>query len=359
MGIRNKKLSILLIMFSPISFWNFTDLTPPQPGLTYGRWVGTRQAGTNQRAVWSDDGITWNIATTPNSYIYQGVDFSPELGLYVAVASDAQTNNIMTSTNSVTWTARSKANTAPLISITWCSAWNQFIAVGGNPMEFFISSDGISWTASSFNIPNQNIFFNHKGNFVETPSGYIWAVATSDPSTNNCRIVYSTDGVNFASASVANMAVPRNMRYNPTDDRWIIVNSSNTNIAISSTISTGWTTYAEALAGGSRFGLETSDDLYVITNTYNTTTTAATKYSSTGLSGTWTASTFPSTNHQPVSISYSPTLNQWVTQNWPTTTFYTSNDAITWTARTGSLNTVIFTFGDGVRTTAYKQGADK
>lgn len=350
--------------------WIYT--VPPTPALTYGRWVGIRNSGTLQRAAWSNDGITWATASTPNSYSYQSVDFSPELGLYVAVASDAQTNNIMSSTNGVAWTARTKPTNSALFAVKWCAAWNKFLAT--STANIFSSSDGINWATAFTHSGGAAFAGAGKSTFADTPTGWVFATFTRPAPVNApSQICYSTDGTTFATYSVAQSGLSfryaTQIAYLKSQNRFVgIAPADDTNQIIQTTgsITSGWTNYTENnVSGGTRYGISVGGsatnsafDRFLISNSYGQTTTAATKWSSLGASGSWTASTHPSAIHYPYAVEYAPSINQWVVCKVDAGTVYTSVDGgLTFTSRTAFSNILNFSWGPGVRTTGYKQGS--
>jgi hypothetical protein len=332
------------------------------PGLTYGRFVAGRSSGTNQRAAWSNDGITWNISTTPNSFSYFGGDFSPDLGLYILVANDSSTSNIISSTNGVTWTARTKPNTNSLFSISWCSTWNKFLATGNT--NLYESTDGITWT----------IAFTHsltacglESTFAQTPSGPVFASLiriSGAESVGHTQILYSTDGSSFATYSFLDngitFRVATDILYDSTLNKWISTSRFETGgvIVQSSTISSGWTNYSEGVLSAPRLsGGSNNLGRFVISNSFGTNTTAGLKYSDTGLSASWTNATMPSGTKDPYDIVYAPEIGTWFSSNFGSTTAFISATGASWSSVTAPSNMLRFVWGAGVRTDGYKQGS--
>jgi hypothetical protein len=348
-------------MFTPISFWNFTDLTPPEPGLTYGRFVAVRRStGTNQRAAWSNDGITWNVATTPNSLNYYSIDFSPEQGLYVATSVDTNASNIMTSTNSVTWTSRSKPNTNALSSVTWCGAWNKWLAVGLT--NVYESSDGSTWTIAYTHSRTSATFEN---SFANTPSGWVFATGIVTSGVN--YILVSTDGISFTESNMNTSLWGSNdtkwIAYNSDLNRYIATSFQGDYIYESSTASSGWTGYfdnssitANTLNKGYRIGGAVGNGLFVSCLFSGANGANAIKYSSTGLTGSWTYSTITNQRQDLYDVEWAPEISTFFCCR-TTGNGYSSNNGITWTQRTLGNEYVHVSWGAGVRTNGYKQGA--
>lgn len=375
-------------MFTPFAFFQ-TSETPVIPGLTavnYGRWVVTRRTtGVNQRAAWSNDGITWNLATTPNSLNYYFSSFSPELGLYVAGA-DAQTNTYMTSTNGVTWTSRSRPATGSCGPIEWCYGWNKFLAIQRcetptTSFNIIESYDGINWTQiftqSGYATVAEGAAWIWDAEFALTPNGYEYLCSYRiSPGFTFSIAIYSNDGSTFTTYSMPLINSHTGFLYNTTLNLWMAwaaegPTTTTAQILISSTASSSssWTRYTNQRAptGALVFGVATSNDgqngntysppRTVITNLSGASTTTPIRYSDTLQSGSWTNSTLPSAAYGFYDCAYSRALNQWLAVRTQTN-FYTSQNGSTWTLRTYPGNEFVSgIFGEGVRTTGYRAGA--
>jgi len=105
----------------------------------------------------SPDGINWTIQTTPaGTNSWKSVAWSKELNLFTAVASGGIANSnvcrIMTSPNGITWTQQTSNTVNNLRNILWSKELGQFVVVGfgsssvDNPYRFQTSTDGITWT---------------------------------------------------------------------------------------------------------------------------------------------------------------------------------------------------------------------
>lgn len=384
-------------MFTGLAFFQQPTGPAPTPGLTalnYGRWVMTRRnVVSNQGAQWSNDGISWNIATTPNSRDHYSCDFAPELGLYVAVSSFAATNNIMTSTNSVTWTSRSKSTNGTFGPVTWCPGYNKFIAQsnGGSSasteINLWSSSDGINWTqvftASGYTFPSaSSLGWFLQSAYAATPLGneFLSAYRRAAGGTSS-NMIYTNNGTSFTTYSTSRFAGPvTNIAYNRTLNRWILNEAegptTTTNVfATSQTASSesSWLRYTKlrSPANGLTFTLVANNDgrnggtastMNVTAYFSGANTTTPIRYSSTALNGSWTASTLPSAAYGFFHGAYSRALNQFVlaraTSALSTVQTYSSTNGITWTLRTtAAAENVANVFGEGVRTTGYRAGA--
>jgi hypothetical protein len=374
-------------MFSGVAFWQLTE-APVTPGLTalnYGRWVVTRRnTGVNQRAAWSDDGITWNNATTPNSLDYYFSSFSPTLGIYVAGDQSSISNNLMTSTNGVTWTSRSKPTNGSLGPIEWCGGWNKFLMVsrGQTPSTTFnilSSVDGINWTqifTQSGSATVDLVPWIWKSEFAETPFGYEWLGSYRvGASLTQSVAIYSSNGSSFTTYSIMNISGQTGFLYNKTLNTWMGwaaegPTTTTAQIIISQTASssTSWTRYTNQRAPSNAlvFGVATTNDgqngataspaRTVITNLSGAATTTPIRYSDTLANGSWTNVTLASAAYGFYDCAYSRALGQFLAVR-TATNFLTSTNGSTWTSRTfPGTDYITGIFGEGIRTNGFRVG---
>jgi hypothetical protein len=97
----------------------------------------------------SPDGVTWTTRTSAADNAWFGVCWSPERGLFVAVAFTGTGNRVMTSPDGVTWTARTSAANNSWRSVCWSPQLSVFVAVAttGSGNRVMTSPDGVTWTA--------------------------------------------------------------------------------------------------------------------------------------------------------------------------------------------------------------------
>jgi len=108
-------------------------------GLAKDAYPGLNPLSSGVKAV-----QTWTGRTVPNTTILcRGVCWSPELGLFVAVAESGP-NKVMTSPNGITWTARTAALENRWYSVCWSKELRIFVAVSRD-INVMTSVDGITW----------------------------------------------------------------------------------------------------------------------------------------------------------------------------------------------------------------------
>jgi hypothetical protein len=106
-------------------------------------FVAVASTGTN-RVITSPDGIVWTGRTAAEANPWNDVAWSPTLGLFCAVATSG-THQVMTSPDGVMWTPQVHANNG-LSSICWDGANARFVSVSSaNGGQFQWSSDAITW----------------------------------------------------------------------------------------------------------------------------------------------------------------------------------------------------------------------
>ncbi|CAB4640850.1 unannotated protein [freshwater metagenome] len=148
-----------------------------------GTFVAVSSNGTN-RVMTSTDGITWTARSAPAS-VWTSVTYGN--GLFVAVAAIG-TDRIMTSPDGVTWTPRGSTTDA-WGSIAYGN--NTFVAVGTGPTNTVMTStDGVTWSYHPA----------ISGNWSSVAWGNNKFVAISNTGGASNRVMTSADGVTWAYA---------------------------------------------------------------------------------------------------------------------------------------------------------------
>ena len=170
--------------------------------ITYGNGrfvaVGSNRdsnSTTNERVMYSDDGINWTAVPTSEydeTQDWYGITYGD--GKFVAVAREH--NQVMHSTNGVTWTAET-AHNRDWVGVTYGNGRYVAVASGGsNTSKTMYSDDGINWTMST--TTSANTWWD-----VSYGNGRFVAVAWTGSDSNH--IMYSDDGEEwFDSASSPN-----------------------------------------------------------------------------------------------------------------------------------------------------------
>ena len=92
---------------------------------------------------------SWTERTHATANSWFGVCWSPELGLFCAVAGGTVGTRVMTSPDGINWTSRTEATgTKTWVSVCWSPALGLFCAVASNSAtdSVMTSPDGINWT---------------------------------------------------------------------------------------------------------------------------------------------------------------------------------------------------------------------
>lgn len=256
-----------------------------------GTFVAVSVSGTN-RVMTSTDGITWTARSVPAS-TWTSVTYGN--GLFVAVAGFG-TDRIMTSPDGVTWTSRG-SSTDSWTGITYGNS--VFVAVGsGSTNRVMTSTDGITWTNRS--IPTSSSGAQWKS----VTWGNNKFVAISDTGFND-RVMTSPDGVTWTYAQAIH------------NGNWSSIAYGN-NLFVATATSFG--------GGGSSFD-------YVMTSSDGTTWTPRTAAVAVG----WNAVVYGGGKFVAVSSSGSSRV-------------MTSTDGITWTGHTAAdaSGWSSVTYGNGV-----------
>ena len=93
----------------------------------------------------SVDGTNFVLQATPPTGIGANVLWSPRLGFFIVGTAASPTQNVMTSPDGVTWTARTSPN---ISTLTFAESNNRIVAAGtASPFSMW-SDDGITWTTT-------------------------------------------------------------------------------------------------------------------------------------------------------------------------------------------------------------------
>jgi hypothetical protein len=111
-------------------------------------------SGSTNRAMTSQDGITWTSRTTvDNTFTY--ICWASELRLFCAVSTTGNGNRVITSPDGITWTTRTSVEDKNWQSICWSPELRLFVAVsdsfsvGGGSSYDFPRRNNLDFTKSS------------------------------------------------------------------------------------------------------------------------------------------------------------------------------------------------------------------
>jgi hypothetical protein len=162
--------------------------------------------GTGNRVMTSPDGITWTIRTSAADNDWRSVCWSPELGIFVAVGQTGAGNRVMTSPDGSVWTIRTSAADNNWRSVCWSPQLGLFVAVAatGTGNRVMTSPDGITWNTRTSTDNNWSAvcWSPELGIFV--------AVAITGTGTGD-RAMTSPDGITWT------------IRTTPADIQWVSV----------------------------------------------------------------------------------------------------------------------------------------
>ena len=88
---------------------------------------------------------SWTSRVLPSSQDWQSVCWSPELGIFCAVAANAAV--AATSPDGITWTQRVLPSSQTWVSVCWSPELGLFCAVSLTSAVAATSPDGINWTS--------------------------------------------------------------------------------------------------------------------------------------------------------------------------------------------------------------------
>ena len=139
----------------------------------------------------------WVYSAMASNYLWRGVEWSPNLGLFCVTGAD--NTFILTSPDGINWTSRTLPSGTPNFnSIAWSPPLGLFCIVG-NSGYVCTSSDGITWTTGSSgnSWAWQDICWSYSLNRFA-------AVGSSGPNGAGATFysaMYSTDGITWVNPS--------------------------------------------------------------------------------------------------------------------------------------------------------------
>ena len=218
-----------------------------------GLFVAVAESGTGNRVMTSPDGINWTSRTSTSDLGWTSVCWAAEApnglggtGLFVAVAqTGTSTEKVMTSPDGIVWTARTTPDNQ-WHSVCWSKELSLFVAVS-NTGEVMTSSDGVIWTLRTAAVNS-----DWRAVCWAPELGLFVAVASSG--TGN-RVMTSPNGIDWTGRVAAAELGWRNVTWSPELSLLVAVANSGTgNRVMTSSDGINWTSRSSA-ADNQWFGL--------------------------------------------------------------------------------------------------------
>jgi len=185
-------------------------------------------SGTANRVMTSPDSMVWTARdTTGKDNSWNSVCWAPDIFLFCAVASSGTANRVMTSPNGITWTAQASAADNSWNSVCWAPQLSLFCAVAGSGANCVMTSaNGTTWTAVT--PPNANTWQSvcwsadvglfcavasavTGGSYVMTsPNGTTWTTRTSAANNAWRSVCWSPELGLFCSVSDSTLGTINN-----------------------------------------------------------------------------------------------------------------------------------------------------
>ncbi len=264
---------------------NWSYLSPVQIS-TYNHlrgvhWINTQffAVGDDDTVLTSPDGISWTnkniVVTTPNNLR----DIAYNGARYVSVGSNG---TVLTSSDGINWTAAQITPAVPSGTSFEALVWSGslFVAVGTSGI-IYTSPDGLTWTQQS-------------SGTLDNLWGIAWTgsrfVVVSDSTTDNIRVLISSDGVHWSSTPFNPSYATSLFGIHWTGTELVAAggasNSSGKTVAIIATSPDGisWTIdystipdiFADAILNGTQYAAVGQDTGYIYASTDGTTWTVQT-----------------------------------------------------------------------------------
>ena len=247
-----------------------------------GLFVAVASSGVNNRIMTSTNGLNWTLRQSPHDNDWRSITWGGPNGnkKFVAVSSSGVNNRVMTSTDGINWIARTSAANNYWNSVAWSPDINLFCAVAssGSGNRIMTSPDAIIWTS-------RNASDDYEWNSVVWggPNGNKKFVAVgSAPGTDIHRVMTSTNGItwtrrhgivnNWSSVvwtplnkfvAVGTSGTYNRIMYSPDGITWTSIPNSPINIDWNSVIWAGGN-INELISVGSSFGNNSGSLHYIL-----------------------------------------------------------------------------------------------
>jgi hypothetical protein len=158
-----------------------------------GLFAAVSYSSTTTDVITSPDGINWTPQTTPAGQFWAAIAWSPALGLFAAVSYSSTTTGVITSPDGINWTPQTSHRGQSWQSIAWSPALGLFAAVSysSTATAVMTSPDGITWTLQT------------------TPAGGYWTAIAWSPALGLFA------AVSYSSTATAVMTSPNGINWTP------------------------------------------------------------------------------------------------------------------------------------------------
>lgn len=283
--------------------WNSVCWSPE-----LGLFVAVAQSGTGNRVMTSPDGTTWTSRTSAADNQWSSVCWSPELGLFVAVSVSGTGNRVMTSPNGITWTIRTSASDNNWNSVCWSAELGLFVAVATGATvssgRVMTSTDGITWTARTA------AYENYWSSVCWSAELGIFVAVSSAAATKETSVMTSSDGINWTARTSPLLSTWNSVCWSAELSLFVAVSSFGTgNRVMTSPDGITWTSRTSA-TDNDWYSVCWSAELGIFIATATTGTGNRVMTSPDGL--TWTSRTSAADNSW-YSVCWSPELQIFAT----------------------------------------------
>ena len=212
----------------------------PQLGL----FAAVASTGTGNRVMTSPDGVTWTVRTCPDKD-WVSIEWSPQLGMFAAVANADGGGAVMTSFDGINWTLRTVPNVR-WTNICWSPELGRFVSISFQySPQAMRSSDGITWENTDVTgLSEVNwvgvtwastlglfVSVSNTGDVATSPNGWTW--------TSQNVNAYAWDDITYSPELGKLVATGRGLVSNGTGAR-----------VMTSTNGTSWTLVSATSASG-------------------------------------------------------------------------------------------------------------
>jgi len=267
--------------------------------------------------LFPNGGVVWTSRNTPTTGQIYALTYGNNTFVY-----GGQNGNLGTSTDAITWTARTSGTGG--FDISALTYGNALFVLGSGNGLIRTSTDAITWTTRTSGTSSSILALIYSGT-IFVAAGVGGAVCTStDAITWTPRTSGTAENINAL-----------------TYGNGVYVAAGGNGMLITSTNAITWTTRTPGASTNTLLGLAYGNGGYVLVGTGSTLRTSTDAI-------TWTTRT--GTGTQLRGVVYSKGLYAYVGDSG---VLATSADAITWTARTSGASNVLYAIAEGNNTLFY------